>query len=161
MTDDVLELDDVAARALASIILEHTALMLSAEPDAIVNAVQGLADDAAIVLDVAAAILTATSWLVGAGEVAPEAIFAASVAFDPAPAMPGDDEGHPPPPSSVAPSGVATPPEGATSPQNGTEAPIRGDGGQADPDFAAMAAEAMEAAQAALDAPGGDDAPEG
>lgn len=157
MSDDVTELDDTAARALASIILEHTALMLSGEPDAIVDALNGLAADAAMVPDVAAAILTATSWLVGAGEVAPEAIYAASVGLLP------DGDGEPasteprPVEAPQAPPGVDGPPEGAAEPQTATEGPIPGNGGDGDPDFAAMAAEAIAAAEAALAAPGGDD----
>lgn len=83
MSDIDVELDDVASRALAAIILERTADAIrdgGAEAGA---AVTGLADDTGLVLDVCAAILQATSWIAGTGGVTDEALFAASLALTP------------------------------------------------------------------------------
>lgn len=155
MSDDVLELDDVAARALASIILEHTAAMLDGTPDAIMHAVEGLADDAAVVLDVAAAILIATSWIVGAGEVAPEAIFAASIGMQP------DDPTDPADQPPVGAEGAVTGSVGyrtaepVTEPPPDAEGPILADVEQASTEQSDMVAEAIRSATAALAAPTG------
>lgn len=84
---DVPDLDDVAARALASVILEHTADLLAATADVEDNMLDRLAADTGLVLDVCAGILIVTSWLAGAGGLTAEEVFAASIAF-----LPDDDE---------------------------------------------------------------------
>lgn len=78
-----VELDDVAARALAAIILERTADAIRDGGNEAGAAVTGLADDTGLVLDVCAAILQATSWIAGTGGVTDEALFAASLALTP------------------------------------------------------------------------------
>ena len=80
---DVQELDDVAARALTSIILERTADAVNEGGTGAEAALRALADETGMVLDVCAGILQATSWLAGTGGIEPSAIFAASVAFQP------------------------------------------------------------------------------
>lgn len=95
------ELDDVAARALASIILERTADTLHDGGEHAANALLALASDSGLMLDIAAGLLMATAWLAGAGALTPEAVFAASVAMQPdedetidgAPSE-GDQAGH-------------------------------------------------------------------
>ena len=88
MSADELELDDVAARALASIILERTADAVNEGGAASADALLGLRDDTGLALDVCAAVLMATSWLAGTGGIEAAAVHAASLALDPS----GDDE---------------------------------------------------------------------
>ena len=77
------ELDDVAARALASIILERTADTLRDGGMHAAVAITGLAEDTGLVLDVCAAILQATSWLAGTGQLSDVTVYSASVAMQP------------------------------------------------------------------------------
>lgn len=82
-----LELDDVASRALASIILERTADTLLDGGNHAAAALEALAENTGLSLDVSAAILVATAWLAGAGGIEPEAVYAAALAH-----QPDDDE---------------------------------------------------------------------
>lgn len=84
MTDtEPAELDDIASRALASIILEHTADAIANNSEQAAAALLALEKDSGLPLDVCAAILTVTSWFVGTIGVAPEAIFAAALSLKP------------------------------------------------------------------------------
>lgn len=78
-----VDLDDVASRALAAIILERTADAMRNGGENAGDALTGLVDDTGLVIDVCAAILQATSWIAGTGEVTDEALFAASLALTP------------------------------------------------------------------------------
>lgn len=81
--DDDLELDDLAARALASILLERTADTIKDEGSSAALGLVQLADDTGLSLDVCAAVLMATSWLAGAGGLTADEVFAASLAMEP------------------------------------------------------------------------------
>lgn len=83
MTGTEPELDDVAARALAAIVLEHTADMVNRMGDNAAEVIVKLEGDTGLSLDVCAAILMATSWLAGAGELTGEAVYAGSLGIDP------------------------------------------------------------------------------
>lgn len=83
MSDTTEEFDEVAARALAAIILERTAAVVEADNDVAAVELQGLSDDTMLALDVCAAILFATSALAGIGSVPAVAIFAAAQALEP------------------------------------------------------------------------------
>lgn len=88
MTDtEPQELDDVAARALASIILERTADALGEGADAAAAALVALERDAGLPLDVCAAILYVTSWFAGTATIEAQAVYAASLSM-----QPDDDE---------------------------------------------------------------------
>lgn len=82
-----VELDDVAARAFASIVLERTADTLLDGGSNAAAALAALQSDSGMVWEVCAGILQATSWLAGTGELDPAAIFAAALAL-----KPDDDE---------------------------------------------------------------------
>lgn len=77
------ELDDVASRALAAMFLEATAVMVESGGTNSAEQLTKLSEDTGIVLDVTAAILMATAWLAGAGELTGEAIYAAALALTP------------------------------------------------------------------------------
>lgn len=83
MTDTTLEVDDVAGRALASLILTATADVIASEGEKAAEVLTKLADDTGLVLDVISGVLVATSWLAGAGGLTGEAIYAAALAFEP------------------------------------------------------------------------------
>lgn len=83
MTNADIELDDIASRALTSIILERTADAINDGGNRAAAAVTQLATDTGLVLDVCAAILMATSWLAGTGGIEAAAVFAAAIAFEP------------------------------------------------------------------------------
>lgn len=81
--EDDMELDDLAARALASILLERTADTIKDEGKSAALGLVQLADDTGLSLDVCAAVLMATSWLAGAGGLTADEVFAASLAMEP------------------------------------------------------------------------------
>lgn len=81
--DGDLELDDLAARALASILLERTADTIKDEGSSAALGLVQLADDTSLSLEVCAAVLMATSWLAGAGGLTADEVFAASLAMEP------------------------------------------------------------------------------
>jgi hypothetical protein len=78
------ELDDVAARALASIILEQTAEAVDNGGAGSAGALVALSDLTGMSLDVCAGVLMATSWLAGTGGIMPVAINAGAMGLDPA-----------------------------------------------------------------------------
>lgn len=78
------ELDDTASRALAAIVLEHTAEAMTDGGSKAGAALVALHEASALPLDVCAAILMVTSWFVGTIGIEPEAIFAAALALQPA-----------------------------------------------------------------------------
>lgn len=86
---EVPELDDVAARALTSIILERTADTVNDQGAKSAEALVLFHGESGLALDVCAAILMATSWLAGAGGIEAGAVFAAAVMYDPS----DDDDG--------------------------------------------------------------------
>lgn len=84
MTDiEPVELDDVASRALASIILERTSDAMTDDNEKAGTALLALEKDTGLPLDVCAAILYVTSWFAGLGGIEAEAIFAASLTLKP------------------------------------------------------------------------------
>lgn len=83
MSDTERDLDDIAARALATIILEHTAVLKHAEGNGSAEVLEQLEAATGLTLDVSAAILMATAALAGIGELTGEAINAAAMALDP------------------------------------------------------------------------------
>lgn len=92
---EVPELDDTASRALASIILEHTADAMTDGGSKAGAALMALHGSSALPLDVCAAILMVTSWFVGTIGIDPEAIFAAAISLQPDDEPTANDErGH-------------------------------------------------------------------
>lgn len=84
MTDtEPVELDDVASRALASIILERTSDAMNGDNEQAGQALLALEKDSGLPLDVCAAILYVTSWFAGLGGIEAVAIYAASVTLKP------------------------------------------------------------------------------
>lgn len=83
MSDTTEELDDVAANALASIILERTADTLHDDGNAAALALVALTADTGLPYDVTAGILVATSFLAGAGRLDAQEVFAAALALKP------------------------------------------------------------------------------
>lgn len=83
MTDEVQEFDEVAARALATIILERTADAINEDGNNAAAALSQLADETGLTLDVVAGIMFATSAIAGIGAVDPVAVNAAALALEP------------------------------------------------------------------------------
>ncbi len=77
------EIDDVASRALASIILERTADAVYDGGKNAADALTAMTEDTGLPLEIAAGLLYVTSFLVGAGNIAPEDVYAASLALKP------------------------------------------------------------------------------
>lgn len=89
-----IELDDLAARALASIILQSTADATKDEGAGAAEALTALETDTGLALDVCAGILYAATWIAGAGGVEPLALFAAATALEPDDDEAPDDDEH-------------------------------------------------------------------
>lgn len=93
---ETVELDDIAARALATILLEHTADTLVDDGANAADVLERLESVTGLNLDVCAAILMATSWLAGTGELDSQTVFAGAMALDPTEddGNDGDDDGN-------------------------------------------------------------------
>jgi hypothetical protein len=83
MTGDAPDLDDVAARALAAILLDATANILAGIDGNDGAGILDLEAATGLSLDVCAGILMATSWLAGTGGLAAEIVHAGGLALDP------------------------------------------------------------------------------
>lgn len=75
--------DDIAARALASMILTHTADAIADGGERAAEALQVFANDSGLLLEVAAAVLQACLTIAVMGDVQAEAIFGAALATEP------------------------------------------------------------------------------
>lgn len=87
MTDsngtDSRTLDDVASRALAAIILEQTAIAINDGGSSAAKALGDLEGNTGLSLDVCAGILYAVTSLTALGGLDSEAVFAASLTYEP------------------------------------------------------------------------------
>lgn len=86
---DVPELDDIASRALASIILEHVALVMGTDGGQAAAALTGLETATGLSLDVCAGVLMACSFLAGTGQLDGPTITGGAMTLDPSE---GDDQ---------------------------------------------------------------------
>lgn len=75
--------DDIAARALASMILTHTADAMADDGERVADALKVFANDSGLLLEVAAGVLQACVTVAIMGEVQAEAIFGAALAMEP------------------------------------------------------------------------------
>ena len=83
MTDATPDIDPTAAEALASIILERAADATSDTPALAAVAIENLAGDTGLSLDVCAGVMLAVSTVMGLGGVTAPDVYGAAMALDP------------------------------------------------------------------------------
>lgn len=83
-TDDATDVvvNDAASRALASIILQTTADMMTGDPAVIGEGLQQLSEDTGMVLDVCAAVIYATTTLAGAAGLTDAEVATMAIAYE-------------------------------------------------------------------------------